>query len=171
LRQCLEIGPESKTGMYLGCNVHKTTVKLESGIVAQGIVYDMESFLEQCIERYKALSRNSRPLKTVRTPFVAQDENRSVYRNPCADGPSCRWCGFVDGVAMQSHSDPGPITQYGELASVAASILMKCLYVARMARFDLLRPVQGLAKYLTKWTPAYVLHFLHQVPQDDGLGG
>ena len=29
---------------------------------------------------------------------------------------------------------------------------MKCLYAARMCRFDLLRAVQGLARYMTKWT-------------------
>ena len=49
---------------------------------------------------------------------------------------------------MENSTDAGA----GLLASVAASILMKCMYAARMARFDLLRPVQGLAKYLTKWT-------------------
>ena len=40
----------------------------------------------------------------------------------------------------------------GELAPSAASVLMKIMYAARMARFDLLRPVQWLAKFMTKWT-------------------
>ena len=39
----------------------------------------------------------------------------------------------------------------GQLADAAASVLMKILYSARMARFDLLRAVQGLAKWFTKW--------------------
>ena len=43
-------------------------------------------------------------------------------------------------------------SQVGAIAASAATVLMKCLYAARMARFDLLRPIQGLAKYLTKWT-------------------
>ena len=38
----------------------------------------------------------------------------------------------------------------GQLADAAASVLMKILYAARMARVDLLRPVQGLAKSFTK---------------------
>ncbi len=38
------------------------------------------------------------------------------------------------------------------MSEQAASVLMKCMYAARMARFDLLRPVQGLAMFLTKWT-------------------
>jgi hypothetical protein len=40
----------------------------------------------------------------------------------------------------------------GELQPLAASVLMKILYAARMARFDLLRPTVWLARYLTKWT-------------------
>ena len=40
----------------------------------------------------------------------------------------------------------------GKLASVAPRILMKILYGARMAKYDLLRPVCHLACYLTKWT-------------------
>ena len=40
----------------------------------------------------------------------------------------------------------------GVLADSAASIIMKVMYGARMARFDLLRAVQGLARHMTKWT-------------------
>ena len=39
----------------------------------------------------------------------------------------------------------------GMLGPRAASVLMKCMYAARMCRIDLLRPVQGLARYLQKW--------------------
>ena len=38
----------------------------------------------------------------------------------------------------------------GQLADAAASVLMKLIYATRVARFDLLRPVQGLAKWFTK---------------------
>ncbi len=41
----------------------------------------------------------------------------------------------------------------GRLAEHAACILMKCLYGARMARFDLLRAITSLACQLTRWTP------------------
>ena len=37
------------------------------------------------------------------------------------------------------------------MSSIAARILMKVLYAARMARFDLLRAVCHLACYVTKW--------------------
>ena len=41
----------------------------------------------------------------------------------------------------------------GKLAEHAACILMKCLYGARMARFDLLHATTSLACQLTRWTP------------------
>ena len=40
----------------------------------------------------------------------------------------------------------------GELAPHAASVLMKLLYAARIARFDLLRSINMLARNGTKWT-------------------
>ena len=40
----------------------------------------------------------------------------------------------------------------GELQTCAAKILMSVLYAARMARYDLLRGVGGLASMITKWT-------------------
>ena len=40
----------------------------------------------------------------------------------------------------------------GVLAPIAARVLMKILFAARMARFDLLRAVQGLAARVTKWS-------------------
>ena len=40
----------------------------------------------------------------------------------------------------------------GKLWSIAARVLMKLLYCARMARYDLLRPVCHLACHVSKWT-------------------
>ena len=39
----------------------------------------------------------------------------------------------------------------GALQPIASSILMKVLYAARMARFDLLKAVANLAKKVTRW--------------------
>ena len=52
-----------------------------------------------------------------------------------------------------SPADP-PVAEpvRGELQSCAAKILMSVLYAARMARYDLLRAVGGLASMITKWT-------------------
>ena len=40
----------------------------------------------------------------------------------------------------------------GRLNGLAAKILMKLFYAARLARFDLLRAIANLARYITKWT-------------------
>ncbi len=40
----------------------------------------------------------------------------------------------------------------GELQPLAASVLLKRVYAARMARFGLLSATFWLARYLTKWT-------------------
>ena len=40
----------------------------------------------------------------------------------------------------------------GELQPIASRVLMKVLYAARMARYDLLYPCQKLATKITKWT-------------------
>ena len=41
----------------------------------------------------------------------------------------------------------------GKLKGIAAKVIMKILYGARMARYDLLHPCQELACRITKWTP------------------
>ncbi|MEM1009948.1 MAG: hypothetical protein AAGJ35_13205, partial [Myxococcota bacterium] len=38
------------------------------------------------------------------------------------------------------------------MAPIAAQVLMKILFVARVARYDLLNPVNVLAKLITRWT-------------------
>ena len=43
-------------------------------------------------------------------------------------------------------------SERGALAPHAASVLMKLLYAARIARFDLLRSINSLARNVTKWT-------------------
>ena len=41
--------------------------------------------------------------------------------------------------------------EVGQLQPIAARVLMKILYAARMCRFDLLRAVGSLATRVTKW--------------------
>ena len=49
--------------------------------------------------------------------------------------------------------DPERPGDYGELSEVACSVLMKLLYAARLARWDLLRAIGILSSRITKWTP------------------
>merc|ERR1711873_97807 len=47
--------------------------------------------------------------------------------------------------------DPNDDSDVGQLQPIAARVLMKILYAARMCRFDLLRAVNGLATKVTRW--------------------
>ena len=105
-------------------------VKKQGGFVdATFLQYDMRDFMEQCVERYLQLAPagTQNKLRRVDTPFI--DENKASFDDP--DNPDCQ--------------------TKGELAPIASSVLMKCLYAARMARYDILRAVTALAKMVTKW--------------------
>ena len=91
--------------------------------------YDMSLFLQQCVERYQELAGpNGGTLRKVDTPFLAEKLETPMWED----------------------KDKVP---EGNLKSIAAKVLMKILYAARMARYDLLRPTCALASLVTKWTP------------------
>ena len=93
---------------------------------AKQVVYDMSSFLKQAVEKYKSLvGPEFRDLKNVSTQFAE------------------------DRIARPAEAESGST---GKLAPIASRVLMKLLFAARMARYDLLRAVQGLASRVTKWS-------------------
>ena len=53
---------------------------------------------------------------------------------------------------VDQSSQPPHHADRGRLQPIASKILMKILWGARLARFDLLRAVSHLATYVTKWT-------------------
>ena len=114
----------------------------------------MTSFLEQCIEKYESLP-GSMTLVKAWTPYLADIADKGTFRRgiETREGEStpdhCEYCGYVPGWQQLPEKEELPV---GLMADHAASVLMKCMYAARMARYDLLRPVQGLAKFITKWT-------------------
>ena len=59
---------------------------------------------------------------------------------------------IVKSYACSAVPDPNQDKGEGKLGDVASKILMKILYGARYARFDLLRSVNALACNVTKWT-------------------
>ena len=90
------------------------------------VTYDMEPFLKSCVDRYVALAgKNAQSLRKVATPF-----HEERIARPTVEGEE----------------------KPGVLAPIAMRVLMKVLFAARMARFDLLRAVQGLAARVTKWS-------------------
>ena len=151
IKKNIRLDPPEPCGKYLGC-IHKkgkavldpdgklvleprvgspdsadyTSKKagdsVQGGTVVNCVEYDMKSYMEKGVSNYTKLAgKDGARLKTVSTPFI--DETKT---------------------------DPDSGRE-GHLKPLASRVLMQILYGARLARFDLLRPVNGLAQYVSKW--------------------
>ena len=164
LRSRLDLEPETELGLYLGCQLVRGETKLKDGTKVSTITYDMESFLEQSVQKYLEIVGKDVVLKKVPTPSLPEEAKEHPARAPCGVGPvsQCTWCGTIHPVTEPTKSKstptgnsaqkPGDEIVKGELAPHAASVLMKLLYAARIARFDLLRSINMLARNVTKWS-------------------
>ena len=88
--------------------------------------YDMEVHAKKCVERYCEFSNKT---------------NQQLYKvsTPCID---------------DHHFKEEELKSVGELSKVCSRILLKCLYLARIGRPDILWSVNKLARSITKWTKA-----------------
>lgn len=139
----------------------------------------MEDYLGESVEKYVELATaaEGEPVKLymVRTSFLPEDHRLAPAGRPCADDPhiECPFCMHTCPEAThlqakelrESNCDLSPAKKpkppaypekctpldHGRLQSITASVLMKVLYVARVARYDLLRPTCRLACYISKW--------------------
>ena len=94
--------------------------------------YDVSDFMHQCVLAYKDLAGDPNlKMRKVPTPFLPESS--------------------ASGDAQGDLGEPSPDNQ-GRLGSIACSVLMKVLYGARAARWDLLKAVQLLATRIHKWT-------------------
>ena len=88
------------------------------------------------------------------TASVVNQKNLSE-NNPVTEQPKDENI-EADNLSSQSKKDSGgtppPDPDQGRLQPIAAKVLMKILYAARLCRFDLLRAVCHLATFVTKWT-------------------
>ena len=88
--------------------------------------YDMERHAKKCVERYCELAnRTTQQLYKVSTP--------------CID---------------DHHFKEEDLKSGGELSKVCSQIVVKCLYLARIGRPDILWSVNKLARSITQWTKA-----------------
>ena len=88
-----------------------------------------------------------------RTAAPVRPASADSKRNPPGLAGGSELPGGIDSGATGSTERPGqPSGDRGVLQPLAAKVLMKILYAARMARFDLLRAVCDLACFVTKWT-------------------
>ena len=86
------------------------------------LAFNMEDYALQACELYSAVS-GGKPLKPAATPF-------------CPEG------------SLQPQDD----NEEGELAGCACQVLMKCLWLARLSRPDIMKAIGDLATKVQKWT-------------------
>ena len=134
----IEMDPPTASGKYLGCGhirmdpARPLEEQFESEIGKShggcALVYDMESFMDAAVVTFCELTGKTRSeLKRAPTPGpnkVLED----------GTGEDCQ----------EAH--PGKMTK------IASRVLMKLLYGARMARFDLLRTIGSLASRIHTWS-------------------
>ena len=88
--------------------------------------YDMEGHAKKCVERYCELAnKTTQQLHRVSTPCLDDHQFKEEE-----------------------------LTSVGELSKVCSQIVLKCLYMARIGRPDILWSVNKLARAVTKWTKA-----------------
>ena len=136
--------------IYLGCTQRQCEISkdivdnyrtmFESRIFAGGIEklpfaqnlrisswsYDMAGHAKKCVERYCELANKT---------------TQQLYKvsTPCID---------------DHHFKEEEMKSVGELSHVCSQIVLKCLYLARIGRPDILWSVNKLARSITKWTKA-----------------
>ena len=91
--------------------------------------YDMEGHAKKCVERFCELAnKTTQQLYKVSTPCI--DDHHFKEEE-------------LKSVGLKS---------VGELSKVCSQIVLKCLYLARIGRPDILWSVNKLARSITKWT-------------------
>jgi hypothetical protein len=140
IRSGIKTDDPSPVGKYLGCDHKVSTQKHPSdGHEYRIMEYDMSDFMRSCVDRYVELAGiNRSSLRKALTPFLTEPKEASPARDPC--------------LSDDEGDSPGVDEVKGRLQPIAARVLMKVLYGARMARYDLIRAVNGLATEVTKWS-------------------
>ena len=70
IRKNIVIEDPGPVAHFLGCTHRVGVCRLSSGSLARTMVYDMENFLQQCLEAYQKIIGPRWPMKQVPTPFL-----------------------------------------------------------------------------------------------------
>ena len=139
IRSSLKLEDPSPLGLYLGCKHVESIRSLpDTGVQVRVMEYNMEDFLRSCVARYQELT-GVQYLRRATTPFLPEPSSPDFSGGYPAD---------EEIAAAETALAEASVS---ELPSYAAKVLMKVLYAARYARFDLLRAVCYLAQFITKW--------------------
>jgi len=124
---------------FLGCQYKRS--RLQDG--SYEVVFDMKPFVESVVEKYQELAEKVTgkrvALRKVDSPFLESKVEP-------AGKPPATW----EEMKADQERDV-PFTK-GELQDVAASLLMKSLWAARVGRPDISVCVTRLARDITRWS-------------------
>ena len=173
----VSIEDPAPAGRYLGCNhvIKDGWVDVDGNLVftenakshkVRVMEYDMGDFMTDCVNRYVELAGGAIPacLSTVDTPGfpeVKKPENWAAKYpadllhgvallqkyNPGFNAGKAEWMGVIRPDETKQKAEAKP----GNLGKIASRVLMKVLYGARMARYDLLKVTTSLAQRVTQW--------------------
>ena len=73
----VEVGAEGAT--YLGCRQVLTKRKLPNGDSCTVMEWDMQKFLESCLDKYKELAQ-VKEIRPAPTPFLTEDQSNAPSR-------------------------------------------------------------------------------------------
>ena len=147
----------------------------------RGVVYAMQKYVDECITVYcEVTGTDPSKIKPAPTPFIDEaldpcgvtvDEDtpsvdseavelgsKKKKKKKAKPKPATKVGAKAKAkpltakakAKLKAKADEKPLVQ-GELQPVAAKVLMKIMYLARFARFDLLRAVSALSTFITKW--------------------
>ena len=85
------------------------------------------------------------------TIFVTVREEENWIMTMLPEGTGKKKVKRMEKKRLQLQQNKDDQSSTGRLGSIASRVLMKVLYAARMARYDLLRPCNVLATRITKW--------------------
>jgi len=160
----IEIDEITAPEKFLGC-LHTVgeNVSPITGKKCRTMTYDMSEFADSCVKLYCELAKVDRnKLKKVPTPFldvgIVPDRTEcqgrcSICAALCCSGNSMHEQAIAPTDNSSTEGSGTDIEYGGKLKSIASRVLMKILYMARMARPDLLKAIGRLATKVTKWTP------------------
>ncbi len=128
LRRKVDLEPPTDLGRILGRTHERMTVSSHllrnppKDKDTKAVVFNMSDYAMQCCQLYESLPGSKR-LKPAATPFCS------------------------DGALVDADDDIR-----GQLAPNACKVLMKCLWLGRLARPDIIKPIGDLSTKIQKWT-------------------
>ena len=92
IRSKIKMDDPTNMEHFLGCTHRSGHAKLDSGVVVRTMTYDMQCFLEACLDLYTSLTGKPPKFRPVPTPFLEEGPHEAGVA--VADGPwtECPYC-------------------------------------------------------------------------------